>query len=227
MNKGVQVSFHIERAGKPVATWSPVSVETTDVTGNRASAGGSQVQWKDNEGTFTYQYGLWPEEPAWKLKFEFSQQSGFADNELWTVKNIPLQPGRVQDFFNYNYNTLNTGDNAPVAETDINGVHLKILPAKQFTDVPPNSQPQGGLTIQITPPLPNGMRITLISLTDDQTNNVGYWNTGTIQNNDLTSYRYGLRDITGVTNLNLSIALHKSRFFEFTVKPEKAAAGQN
>jgi hypothetical protein len=27
-----------------------------------------------------------------------------------------------------------------------------------------------------------------------------------------------------VTNLNLTIALHKSRFVEFTVKPEKAPA---
>ena len=31
-------------------------------------------------------------------------------------------------------------------------------------------------------------------------------------------------DISGLTNLNVSIALHKSRFVEFTAKPEKAAA---
>jgi len=28
-----------------------------------------------------------------------------------------------------------------------------------------------------------------------------------------------MQNITGVTNLNLTIALHKSRFVEFTVKP--------
>ena len=230
MNKGVQVAFHIERAGKPVTNWAPVSVDTTDATGNHASVnygqGGNQVRWQGDGGTFTYQYGLWPDEPAWKLKLEFSQQSNFADNELWAVKNIPLQPGRQQDFYNYNNNTRNTGSNAAVAETDLNGVHLRIFPAKQFTDMPPNSQPQGGLTIQTTPALPNGMRMTLISLTDDQTNDVSYWDQGMAQNNNVTSYRYALRDVTGVTNLNLTIALHKSRSFEFTIKPEKAATAQ-
>jgi len=44
----------------------------------------------------------------------------------------------------------------------------------------------------------------------------GYGNT--------TLYTYGLTDISGLTNLNLTLALHKSRFVEFTAKPEKAAA---
>jgi hypothetical protein len=220
-NKGVQAVFHVERNGKPVSNWQPVSVETSDATGNHANGGISQNNWQDNNDTVAYQYGLWPDEPAWKLKFEFSQQSNFADNELWTVQTIPLQPGRQQDFFNVQ---RNAGTNAVVAETDLNGVHLKILPAKHFTDMPPNSQPQGGLTIQITPALPDGMRMTLISLTDDQTNDVAYWDYGTMRNNNLTSYRYALREVAGVTNLNLAIALHKSRFVEFTAKPEKAAA---
>jgi hypothetical protein len=220
-NKGVQAVFHVERNGKPVSNWQPVSVETSDATGNHVNGGISQNNWQDNNDTVAYQYGLWPDEPAWKLKFEFSQQSNFADNELWTVQNIPLQPGRQQDFFNFQ---RNAGTNAAVAETDLNGVHLKILPAKHFSDTPPNSQPQGGLTIQITPAMPDGMRMTLISLTDDQTNAVAYWDYGTMRNNNLTSYRYALRDVAGVTNLNLAIALHKSRFVEFTAKPEKAAA---
>ena len=215
-NKGVQAVFHVERNGKPVSNWQPVSVETTDATGNHVNGGINQNNWQDNNDTVTYQYGLWPDEPAWKLKFEFSQQSSFADNELWTVHNIPLQPGRQQDFYNA---PRNAGTNAAVAETDLNGVHLKILPAKHFTDMPPNSQPQGGLTIQITPALPDGMRMTLISLTDDQTNDIGYWDQGMMRNNNLSSYRYALRDVTGATNLNLAIALHKSRFVEFTAKP--------
>jgi hypothetical protein len=215
-NKGVQAVFRVERSGKPVANWQPVSVETSDATGNRVNGGISQNKWQNNEDTVTYQYGLWPDEPAWKLKFEFSQQSGFADNELWKVQNIPLQPGRQQDFYNA---PRNAATNAVVAETDLGGVHLKIFPAKQFTDMPPNSQPQGGLTIQVTPALPNGMRMTLISLTDDQATDVSYWDQGTMRNNNVTSYRYALRDVTGATNLNLTLALHKSRFVEFTAKP--------
>jgi hypothetical protein len=68
------------------------------------------------------------------------------------------------------------------------------------------------------------MRMTLVKLTDDQTNDIEHSNYGTYRNNNVTTYRYGLRDMGGATNLNLTLAVHKSRFVEFTAKPEKAAA---
>jgi hypothetical protein len=221
-NKGVQAVFQVERNGKPVTTWQPVSVVTTDATGNQVNGWISQNNWQDNNDTVTYQYGLWPDEPAWKIKFEFSQQSDFAGNELWTVQNIPLQPGRQRDF---NTNARNNRTNAAVAETDLNGIHLKIFPAKQFTDAGQNNYMQGGLMIQTDPALPDGMRMTLVKLTDDQTNDVGYMDYGMMRNGAgataVTTYRYALRELDGVTNLNLTIALHKSRFVEFTAKPAK------
>jgi hypothetical protein len=116
----------------------------------------------------------------------------------------------MQDFWNYGGRRGQT--NSPFAEADLNGVHLKIFPAKQFTDAGPNSQPQGGLTIQADPALPEGMRLTLVKLTDDQTNDVGYWDSGSGRFNKTTYYRYQLRDLGGVTNLYVTLALHKSRF---------------
>jgi len=227
VNKGVEAVFHVERNGKPVSNWQPVSVETADATGNHIGGGISQNNWQDNNDTVIYQYGLWPDEPGWKVKFEFSQQSDFADSELWTVQNLPLQPGRQRDF---NTNARNSRTNAPVAETDLNGVHLKLFPAKQFTDVGQNNYMQGGLQIQTDSALPDGMRMTVVKLTDDQSNDVTFFDNGTMRNatgnTTSTTYRYGLRAIDGITNLNLTIALHKSRFVEFTAEPEKAAAAQ-
>ncbi|HUB87465.1 MAG TPA: hypothetical protein VMB22_06200 [Verrucomicrobiae bacterium] len=221
-NKGVQATFHIERNGNVVTNWEPVSIETSDATGNHVTGWVTQNNWQDGDDTVAYQYGLWPDEPAWKLRVEFSKQSDYNADELWTVQKIPLEPGRQMDFYNYYGRRGNT--NTAFAETDLNGYHLKIFAAKQFTDVPANSQPQGGFSIETTPSLPEGMRLTLVSLTDDQTNDIGNWNFGTFGNGTSTTYRYGLRDIDGVTNLNLTLALHKSRFVEFTVKPEQAPA---
>jgi flagellar basal body-associated protein FliL len=221
INKGVQATFNVERNGKPVTNWEPVSVQTSDAAGNYVSAAVAGNQWDGDDDAATYQYGLWPDEPAWKIRLEFSQQSDFAGDELWSVQGIPLQSGRQQDFFNFGGRRQQT--NSVFAETELNGFRLKIFSGKQFTDVSPNSQPQGGLTIQTTPSLPNGMRLTLVKLTDDQTNDIGYWNFGTFGNGNSTTYRYGLRDLDGATNLNLAIALHKSRFVEFTVKPEKSS----
>jgi len=50
------------------------------------------------------------------------------------------------------------------------------------------------------------------------------YNSGSTGNGKSTTYGYQLRDIAGVTNINVTIALHKSRFVEFTAKPAKAAA---
>jgi hypothetical protein len=70
------------------------------------------------------------------------------------------------------------------------------------------------------------MHMTIVKLTDDQTNDIASmnqgWNGGGGANG--TTYRYGLRDLGGATNLNLTIAVHKSRYVEFTAKPEKAPA---
>jgi hypothetical protein len=223
-NKGVQAVFHVERNGTPARNWQPVSVETSDATGNRVSGSISQNNWQDNNDTVTYQYGLWPDEPAWKVKFEFSQQSDFADNELWTVKNIPVQPGRQQDFWNL-INRRNA-TNSVIAETDLNGFHLKIFPATQFTDQNyGNGQMGGGLQVQATPSFPAGMRLTLSKLTDDQGVDVQNYNSGSSGNGTSMTYGYQLQNIAGVTNLNLTLALHKSRFAEFTAKPAKQETG--
>jgi len=220
-NKGVQATFNIERNGRSVTNWEPVSVETSDATGNHLNGNVAGNQWNGNDDVATYQYGLWTDEAAWKLRLEFSQQSGFADGELWSAQNMPLEPGRQQDFYNFNPRRANT--NSVAAETDLNGYHLKIFTPKQFTDAGLNAYLQGGLSIQVTPSLADGMRMTLVKLTDDQTNDIANMNQGWGGGGaNGTIYHYGLRDLGGATNLNLTIALHKSRFVEFTVKPEKA-----
>jgi hypothetical protein len=220
LNKGVQATFDVSQNDKPVTNWQPVAIETSDATSNHIT-GWCNSQLQGNEQVMSYQFGLWPDEPAWKLRVEFSKQSDYSPAELWARSGIPLESGRQQDFWNYRASWART--NAAFAEADVNGFHLKIYPAQQFTDVPPNSMPQGGLTIQTTPALPEGMRLTLVKLTDDQTNDIGNWNWGSSGNGTGTTYRYGLRDLGDATNLNLVIALHQSHFFEFTVKPEKSS----
>ena len=91
-NKGVQAVFHLERGGKPVTNWEPTMVETTDATGNRINGGISQNNWQGSDDTVTYQYGLWPDEAAWKLRVEFLQKSDFSSNELWSVQTSRCSP---------------------------------------------------------------------------------------------------------------------------------------
>jgi hypothetical protein len=279
VNKGVQVAFHVERAGKHVTNWQPASVETTDATGNRTAInygpGGNQAQWHGDEATFTYQYGLWPDEPAWKLRMELTQNSGFSSDEEWTAQNIPVVLGSQQSFNGLAgvrgavvvrggvvvRNNPPGGGNppdapTPCAEADLNGHHIKVFPAVQFTNMPANmpanfAQPQQtGLMIQIQPAVMNymarpmnvvgvngtqtaddGLRLTLAKVTDGQGGEITSYNSGSSSTgmggaNSSSTFRYTLRDTAGVTNINATIAIHKNRFFEFTVKPEKVATAQ-
>jgi hypothetical protein len=222
VNKAVQATFQVQRNGHSVTNWQPVAVETTDATGNQAMGQIENNQWDDTGDTVIYQFGLWSDEPAWKMRFEFSQQSDFAPEEQWSVPGIPVEPGKMQDFYNGLYNRRGSQTNTPFAETDLNGYHLKVFPAKVFTDMSPNSQPQGGLNIQITPPLPDGMRLTIARLTDDQTNDIGFYENTFNAMRGISVTQCQLRDVGDATNLNLTIALHKSRFVEFIAKPDVA-----
>jgi hypothetical protein len=230
INKAVQATFHVERDGKPVTDWQPASITTSDGTGNSVSTslysgnnnwinGSGNSDWENGDDVFTYQYGLWMDEPVWKLRVEFSQMSDFDDSELWTLSNVPLQPGNRNDFWNYNNNRRAT---TPYAETDLNGVHLKLLPPKYFTDAQANNNPQGGFILLATPQLPEGMRLTLVKVTDNQSNDIQHWENVWSPDGKTTMFQCQLNDIIGLTNINLSIAVHKSRFVEFTARPEKA-----
>lgn len=217
VNQGVLAVLHIERDGRPVTNWQPVSVETSDATGNQLTVKSVGPNgWQNGNDTFTYQFGLWPDEPAWKIRFEFSEQSGFTTNELWTARHLPLRSGRSRDFYRLAQNRQAI---VAAAETGLNGVHLTIFPATRFADAPG----QGGLLIQTVPPLSNGERLTIVKLTDGRGNNVGFWENTLRSGPDASLVQCQLRDVSGVTNLNLTLALHRSRFVEFTVKPEKAA----
>jgi hypothetical protein len=270
MNKGVQVAYHVERAGKPVMNWQPVSVETTDATGNQIFTGygpnGNPAQWNGEEATFTYQYGLWPDEPAWKVRVEMTQNSDFSSDDEWTAENIPVVLGSQQSFNGTvggrggfggrgappgAVTTTPPAAPTPCAEADLNGHHIKVFPAVQFTNMPANMpvnyvQPQqAGLMIQIQPAVVNyvvrpmngvngtqaaddGLRLTLAKVTDGQGGEISSYVSGALaagigSANSFFTYRFMLRDTGGVTNINVTIAIHKDRFFEFTVKPEQAA----
>jgi hypothetical protein len=212
MNKGVQVAFDAQQNGHPATNWQAVQVITSDATGNRISGWVNQVS-QGNDPMTVYQWGLWPDEPAWKVRFEFSRTSGFRDDELWRVQNLPLTADKMQNFWNYNGRTRTNA----FAEATVNGISLKIFPAKKFTDQQGGmGQIEGGLIIQTKPAL-DGMRMTLVSIADEQGRAIQPMNWGW----GGTEYRYGLREIGDAKTLNITVALHKSRFVEFAVKPGK------
>ena len=216
MNKAVLAAFQIQQNGKIATNWQPAQIETFDATGNHVS-GWCNSHWENDEEVTLYQWGLWPDEPAWKLRVEFSRTSGFTDDELWTAPKVPVESGQMQNF----WNSTPRGRNGPgFAETTLNGVHLKIFPVKRFADQAPDSQPQGAVQIQADS-VPEGMRMTLVKATDDQGNDLGSWTWGWNSNNRSYTYSFAFPQLGNSKTIDFTIALHKSRFVDYTVKPTK------
>jgi hypothetical protein len=198
---------------------------------------------EENDGYF-FQPGLWPDKP-WKVRLEFIQRSGFSDDEMVTFTNLPVKLGSQQDAddewtawdvgkpklpFTIPDSTALTPDtrqrddgetNFPfaISPATIKGVHLKLLPPLLVTNRWQSGEMDVSIIIGADPGYkPQGMNLTVVSATDDQ-------------GRDLWSFErppwaghYSIefaRVHDDVKSLNLKLALHKSRFVEFTVKPTK------
>ena len=218
VNRAVETVFHTEQNGMVVTNWQPMHIETSDATGNRID-NSSWSNGRDDNGdaTMTYQWGLWPDEPVWKLRVEMSRTAGFNSDEVWSVTNVPVNLGSQQDVWNYRNQNRQSRKTA-FAETNLNGFHLKIFPAVRFTDQNfGNGEKPGGFLIQVEPELSNGMRMTLAKITDEQGRDLQSW--GPNGGGDYEIYQ--LPNLRNAKTLNVTIAVHKSRFVEFAVKPTK------
>ena len=223
MNKCVQITFDIQQKGQSVTNWHPVRVETSDAAGNHVTGWINQNFQNGQAAEYFYQPGLWPDEPAWKLRLEFSQTSGFSDDEVWTITNVPVQPGSQQDAMIDWGNSSKT--KTAFAETTVNGIHLKLFPAIQYPEQNQGAGQGGGQSMSFSlkadpDPESEGMRVTVFKASDDQgrvlQNQGASWGGG--------NYQYQYSNVRNVKALNLTLVLHKSRFVEFTVKPEKATS---
>jgi hypothetical protein len=214
-NRAVLAAFRATQNGSPATNWQPVSVITSDATGNHTGMRSWSNRHENDEEVMTYQWGLWSDEPAWKLRVEFSRTSGFNSDELWTVSEIPFVKGDINNMWN-NRNNTNV-----FAETTLNDIHLQLFKAIQ----PPAEQARnyGNLDAVLlirAKPMPEGWRMKLAKVTDDRGHEVQAqdWGSGG------GDYRFALRNFGGSTNINITLAFHRSRYVEFTAKPQMEAS---
>jgi hypothetical protein len=173
---------------------------------------------------YFYQPGLWPDKP-WKVRLEFIQRSGFSDDEMVTFSNVPVKPGTQQDWDD-EWTAWDIGKtNFPftITPATIKGVHLKLLPPLLLSDQYSTGHPKDvGIIIGTDPGFkPQGMNLTVVAATDDQGRDLWSFETPAWASHYSIEFARVHDDIK---TLNLKLALHKSRFVEFIVKPEKAGA---
>jgi hypothetical protein len=220
-NKCVQIDFDAQQKSQSATNWRPAQVETTDATGNYIKGRINDYRPNGEKNGYFYQPGLWPDEPAWKMRIEFSRTSGFSADELWSVTNVPVRASEQDAWSSYSGNLNNSGKmSAPFAETTINGVHVKMFRTLQYMSQMRNGKVVG-IFFKTEPDAESaGMRMTPLTVTDgdgrELKNQGASWGGG--------NFLYEFPEPRNIQSVNVTIALHKSRFVEFTVKPQKAAA---
>ena len=228
-NQCVHLDFNFRVNGQATTNWEAWPVQTTDAAGNwsrgliygyPATGVFPANPLNDELDGYFYQPGLWPNEP-WKVRLEFIQRFNFSDDEMVTFTNQPVKSGSQQDVDD-EWSAWDVGKtNFPFTATPgrVNGVHLKLLPPLLATNQ--NSPGQKYVSVIIGADSdfnPKGMNLTVVAATDDQGRELSS-PFGSPWAGHYSLELLNVRD--DVKALNLKLALHKSQFVEFTVKPAR------
>jgi hypothetical protein len=228
-NQCVRIAFNFRQNGASATNWLPRLIKTSDAAGNFVLRALSEYPqdgifdypqsgkvWTPRLDGYFYRPGLWPDASPWKLRMEFTRTSGFDDVEILTLTNLAVRAGSQQEADD-EWTWDDSKTNFTYTTATVNGVHVKVLEPMWYPATILNDEKHIRVMIYTdpTPPLQE-LRLTLIQATDEQGEALWAFPSGWAGHYDLDFPRP--REIK---SLNLKLALHKSRFVEFTVKPAK------
>ena len=233
-NQCVHLNFDFRQNGQPTTNWEPWPVSTSDATGNRVRgrigsypSNGINPIYPDRihpsfppvSDGYYYHPGLWLEQSPWKVRLEFIQRAGFSDDEMVTFTNLPVRSGTQQDADDeWTWDASKTNFNF-VAEGTANGVHLQLLPPLLVVNRWQSSEKDISIIIEADSGFkPQGMNLTVVAATDEQGRELWSFEKPPWAGHYSIAFA---RVHDDVKSLNLKLALHKSRFVEFTVTPTK------
>ena len=233
-NHCVHLDFNFRQNGQSTTNWQAWPVQTTDAAGNWSRGliygypkNGINPNYPDRihpsfppeRDGYYFQPGLWPDKP-WKVRMEFIRRFNFSDDETVAFTNLPVKPGSQQDWDDQ-WGAWDIGKtNFPFSITQgtANGVHLKLLPPLLVPNKNSPGQKYVSVILGADPDFnPRGMNLTVVEATDDQGRDLSH----PFGSSWAGHYDLEFPNVREIKSLNLKLALHKSRFVEFTVKPAR------
>jgi hypothetical protein len=204
-----RASFHITESDRPSDGWTVAGLTLSDATGNEVQPDAFSQYRHEGRAHFALKGGLCAEEPAWKLRAEFAQTRGFEPGDLWVVRGVPIaKRGRLVD--------------TRVSFTR-HGVTARLLGIAGSAAQAPNGMAMGGFPAAYVqaPARLKGLHLTLVQARDDRGRTIQSTRTGTA---DVGWYSFSLPAHTDARSVDLTFALHRSRFAEFVARPSRLPA---
>ncbi len=191
-----RAGFRIERHGAPTREWEITSVETSDATGNMISRQWGTSSEPDCEYAELSPH-LWPAESAWKLHVGLTQRSNFPPAEIWVLPPVPIPESRPPQLHQTNVQGVLVQYTGQERKSYLKGDHqfnFKFSPGKDY-------------------------RLTLARAVDDQGREVEQLGHG----EGLRDWTFAVNVKPGATNVTLTVALHRTRYFDFVARPQVAS----
>jgi hypothetical protein len=185
--------------------WTIAGTELGDATGNllRSTSFGSTSSGAFR--SFTISPSLWPNEEAWKLRLEVKRQRGFAPAEMVSFRAIPLPAVEATNLFSI--------------RTNLSGVSIsldRIIRRAPIVGESWSSTDLSQLHVRVTP-LPTGVHCDLVKVRAEPGTDVQI---PSVSSSD-TERTYSLRNVPlDARTIEITFAIHRSRFVEFLVRPE-------
>ncbi len=212
MKAGTLAAFRISENGRAATNWQVVNILSFDATGNVADNQMRLGRREKGESVMVFTGGLWSDEPAWKLRAEFSRDSGFLPEELWTVRGLRTKDVNPSPQWITPTNVLSS--------TNFGGYTLELRQLFRPGGGASRSGPVVEANVLVKPD-PAEYRLTLVKATNEKGESVRGDAIGWGRNGGESKYQFYLKDLGDAQSLDLTFAFHKSRFAEFTVKPER------
>jgi hypothetical protein len=203
--------FGLRENGQPTTAWTVRGIEAFGATGNYLSAPGHAQNGRligelaGDRRVVHFASAFWPDEPDWKLVVEVARARDFEPGSNWTVQ-VPVGSFSVGSFF--------TDLQAEAVGVRQGNLRVTVTTA---TSTVPRSADHGTISLLLDyTPTSSDLHMDLARAVDDRGRELRIFNANSPWYGRLQA------DLEMATNANiveLQFAIHRSRKFEFKVKP--------
>jgi hypothetical protein len=200
-----QATFLLNNQGKPEEDWVPVNIQAVDRNGQTIRVGVQHLAHKDAGVAFNFEGLLDPTDGPFKLRVELRHSFNFSQEELVTFKGVPFP------------SMENSAGLQLKAEAQGEQIILERAIGAFSEEVNDGSAQPGSTFFELTMlPATNQVHLDLIKALDEQGKPVSV-NYARVLGKG--KYRYGTPPGTKAISIDLTFAVHKSRFVEFEATP--------
>jgi hypothetical protein len=205
-----RIAMGVSRSGQGSADWEPVSFLIEDATGNRRDDW-SFVMFDDRDGDIgRIMPGMFNPYETWKLRIGVArkERAEFLPEELWMVRGVPFSESSLEKF---------------AVSTNLQGAVLRLV-STNSSFATGSDHPM--LEVSFTPPRED-VKVSFVSAVNEEGHTLTNM-LGTAYNRKEGKYYFfetGAQK-TNPRRLDLTMAVHRLRYFSFITKPSLVTTNQ-